>query len=145
MKISSWVLVFTLLPLAAASGQRSAGPQSVKPPDSGCAVVDLYNGPYQCPNGSSCGTYYTVSSEACTIDNGESCVVLEPTSYCCGKYHIPLPMDSCLITEMKDPHARVRLLELAEENDILVPTCSGAYVPATVALREHKGKDNGGL
>ena len=71
--------------------------------------------------------------------------MLVPNSFCCDKYHIPLPEDSCLFTEMKDPHARSRLLELAEENDILVPTCSGAYVPARIAFRENKGEDNGGL
>ena len=39
---------------------------------------------------------------------------------------------------MKDPRTRTRILELAEENEILVPTCGGAYVPAEVALRQHK-------
>jgi len=139
-----WLLAFVLLTVAAAYGQRSTGQSPIRQ-DTGCEVVDLWNGPYQCPNGSSCGTYNTVSGEACNIDNGADCVVLVPTSFCCGRYHIPLPQDACLITEAKDPHARSRLLELAEENDILVPTCSGAYVPAGIALREHKGKDNGGL
>jgi hypothetical protein len=49
---------------------------------------------------------------------------------------------------MKDPRTRSRILELAEDNEILVPTCSGAYVPARIAFRDRKGKKgshNGGL
>ncbi len=49
---------------------------------------------------------------------------------------------------MKDPRTRSRILELAEDNEILVPTCSGAYVPARIAFRDRKGEkgsDNGGL
>jgi hypothetical protein len=37
------------------------------------------------------------------------------------------------------------MLELARNNEILVPTCSGAYIPARIAFRERKEKDNGGL
>jgi hypothetical protein len=44
---------------------------------------------------------------------------------------------------MKDPHVRSRLLALAEDNDILVPTRGGAYVPARIAFRENKGNVNG--
>jgi len=83
--------------------------------------------------------------EDCDIDNEGMRFVLVPTSFCCDKYHIPLPTDPCLFTEMRDPHVRSRLLELAEENDILVPTCSGAYVPARIAFREQKGKGNDGM
>jgi len=53
----------------------------------------------------------------------------------------------CTITEMKDPQVRSRILELAKDNEILVPTCSGAYIPAGIAFRQYleKDKDNGGL
>lgn len=103
------------------------------------------NGPFQCPSGSSCGNDYTVTTEACTVETEGYCLVLVPTSFCCGKYHIPLPEDPCAFTEMKDPHVRSRLLALAEDNDILVPTRGGAYVPARIAFRENKGNVNGGL
>jgi hypothetical protein len=46
---------------------------------------------------------------------------------------------------MRDPRARSRLLELAEENDLLIPTCSGSYVPAKIAFRQRKDKQDGGL
>lgn len=57
----------------------------------------------------------------------------------------PFARGSCAFTEMKDPHVRSRLLALAEDNDILVPTRGGAYVPARIAFRENKGNVNGGL
>jgi hypothetical protein len=72
--------------------------------------------------------------------------MLLPIAVCCGKY--PTYIDSgalCVITEMKEPHVRSRILELALENEILVPTCTGAYVPARTAFRKSKWRDDGGL
>jgi hypothetical protein len=91
------------------------------------------------------GTYYTVTGEDCNEDNEETCTTLTPYSYCCGKFSNVWPTDECLIAKLKDPHVRERILELAEDNEILVPTCSGAYVPANLVLRPHKGKSYGGL
>jgi hypothetical protein len=63
MERSKWLPAFVLLFVAAASGQHSTRQGSITPLDSGCADVYLWNGPYKCINGSSCGTYYTVSTE----------------------------------------------------------------------------------
>ena len=46
---------------------------------------------------------------------------------------------------MRNPLFRSKMRELAKNNDILVPTCSGVYVPVQVALRKYDGIDNGGL
>jgi hypothetical protein len=146
MKRFRWLASFVMLSVAVTSAQRSVDrPSPIRPAEVSCQAVYLYNDPYQCPNDSGCGVHVTFSGEDCNIDNEETCMVLVRTTYCCGKYNIPTPTDQCLFTEMKSPGIRSRLLELAEENDILVPTCSGAYVPARIALQKHKGKDNGGL
>jgi hypothetical protein len=144
MDRSSWLLAFTLLSLATASAQHFASQVSVKSSDVSCQSVESQNGPFRCPNGSSCGTYVTLSTETCNIEY-PVCNILAPVSYCCGRFPIDAPSDPCAFTKMRDPLVRSRILELAEENDILIPTCSGAYVPARIAFREHKEKDNGGL
>jgi hypothetical protein len=46
---------------------------------------------------------------------------------------------------MKEPAIRLRVLELAEDSEILVPTCTGAYIPARIAFRGYKDRSNGGL
>lgn len=130
-----------------ASGQATPSQHSAKPGYSGCGVLDFCcNGPYRCPNGSSCGSYVTASWEECNIDNEEFCVIQETESFCCGKYQIPVyEGDPCGLAEMKDPRARSRLLELAKDNEILVPTCRGAHLPAEIALRGRKENVRGGL
>jgi hypothetical protein len=119
---------------------------SQRPPDAndGCVAVSG-NGPYRCPNGSGCGTYYTYSGGDCNVDNEASCMTMQIVSFCCGKYPINTPIDPCLITKMNNPLVRRRILELAEDNEILVPTCNGAYVPAKIAFRDHKDRGYGGL
>ncbi len=52
--------------------------------------------------------------------------------------------DECIITEMRNPDTKSRIFEFARANTILVPTCSCAYVPARIALREHRDKNYGG-
>jgi hypothetical protein len=49
------------------------------------------------------------------------------------------------MADVRDPRVRPRILELAQESEILVPTCSGAYVPAGIAFRTGKGMDHGGF
>jgi hypothetical protein len=49
-----------------------------------------------------------------------------------------------------DPRARSRILEFAKHDEILhdeiqVPNCNGAYVPARVTFRLGKGRDHGGM
>jgi len=109
-----------------------------------CELLVNENGPYRCPNGSSCGVYYTPQFEGCVP--GDPCVLFETKSFCCGRYNILLdPADVCLIGELRNPRVTSRILEFAKDNEILVPTCQGAYLPAEIALRSHKGKIDGGL
>ncbi|MFZ0318094.1 MAG: hypothetical protein WAL56_03135 [Candidatus Sulfotelmatobacter sp.] len=133
---TSW-MVLVVLSSALAWGQR--------PPDAndGCIAVNGF-GPYRCPNGSGCGQYYTYSGADCNVENEASCAVMQSVSYCCAKYPINTPIEPCLITEMKNPFTRDRILELAEDNDILVPTCSGAYLSAKMAFENHKERGDGG-
>ncbi len=86
------------------------------PPSDGCKTLDSENGPYQCPNGSSCGTYMTYSGVPCNVE--QACIFYSPVLYCCDRYPIDVPSDGCFFTEMKDPGVRSRILALAEENDI---------------------------
>jgi hypothetical protein len=109
----------------------------------GCAVIDSKFGPLSCPNGSSCGSYYTLQTEECNIDNEEDCEVLVPITVCCGKYATYEDGgDNCAFAKMKEPNVRSQLVELAKDNEILVPTCKGAYVPTRIAFREHKEMDH---
>jgi hypothetical protein len=71
--------------------------------------------------------------------------MLIPIFTCCGKFSNYVQGGFCLIAEMKDQRARSRILALAEDNEILVPTCNGAYVPAKIAFKEGKRRDSGGL
>jgi hypothetical protein len=143
MRRMRWSLSFLVLSVVVACAQQT-GPV---PQGAGPCVSPHTNGPYRCPK-TSCGTYTTVTSDDCNIDNEDNCQSLVPVSICCGAYtNYAAGGDPCLITEMRDPRNKARILELAEEYEILVPICSGAYVPARIALAEHKkkGKDNGGL
>jgi hypothetical protein len=143
MKRFAGVLAFALLPLVTAFSQASPTKESIGPPDTGCAYYpNPPNGPFTCPQGLSCGQYWTLSyGQQCDDQNLESCYVLEPIGYCCGKYRATWPIDPCMITEMKDPHFRSRILEIAEENDVLVPTCNGAYLPARIALGQSRERE----
>ena len=80
-----------------------------------------------------------------TTDN--SCNQLIAVSICCNKgvSYFDSGDGSCLTTEMKDPRARSRILEFGKHDEILVPNCNGAYVPAWVAFRLGKEGDNGGM
>jgi len=136
-----WPLSFVVLSVVAVCAQRAQAPQGVGP----CLAVSSTSSSFTCPNGASCGQFSTAQTDQCDIDNEGSCyeVISEPA--CCGKFVSRLRGDPCLITEMRDPRVRARILELAESYEILVPTCSGAYVPARIAFREHNEKGNGGL
>jgi hypothetical protein len=131
MKRLPWLgtLVFAALSSAPLWGQ------------SDCGVVDTVNGPFRCPNGASCGTYYTPNFEQCDIDNEDECEFWDPLAFCCARYNLKLnPGDPCAFAKVKDPRARALLIELAEDNEILVPTCQGAYLPLEVVLRGHGNK-----
>ncbi|HVN17561.1 MAG TPA: hypothetical protein VMU05_02285 [Dongiaceae bacterium] len=129
MQRSSWTLVFLLVAVALAYGQEDL-----------CRHYTTMFGPIKCPNGSGCGQYYTYQFVKC--DGHNLCEDVNPITTCsgvhnsCKGYDASEPGDNwCLSAEMKEPQARKRILELAQLNKILVPTCSGAYVPAKVAIR----------
>jgi hypothetical protein len=120
MKGLAGVLAFALFPLVTSLGQGSLVKGSVSPQDTGCAYYPYPpNGPFTCTQGLSCGQYWTISyGEQCNVENLESCNVLEPISYCCGKYHATWPIDPCMITEMKDAHSRNRRGERCVGSDL---------------------------
>src|SRR5208282_3605596 len=82
MERSKWYLAFLLLFVAAASGQRPSGQSSAKPAIQGCAAIYLYNGPYQCSNGSSCGSYYHLKERTAISTTREcaSCSCRHPSA-----------------------------------------------------------------
>ncbi len=131
--------LFAVLSCAVALTQQSK-PQSSRehqPPGAyGCAAVEGENGPIRCPNGSGCGSYYNIATQDCNIENEDECMVLEPYSNCCGAYPNYIAYGSCIFTEMRFPRVRSAILELASDYEILVPTCSGAYVPARIAFHD---------
>jgi hypothetical protein len=114
--------------------------------EGGCSAVEGTFGPLRCPNGSSCGTYSTLTTEPCTIDNQSFCDMLIAFPVCCGKYSSLIDSgDQCLITELRDRDNRLRILELAEDEEVLVASCGGAYFPARIALRDNNKGGGGGL
>jgi len=53
-------------------------------------------------------------------------------------------LDYCNFTDLKREPMRSRILELAKERDLIVPTCSGAYAPARMVLRPDEERSHGG-
>jgi hypothetical protein len=134
MRKASWLLLFMVLSVVMAWGQITPR----------CVDVSGTFGPITCPSKASCGSYSNpiVKGEC---NDEDPCTVLTPISSCCGAYQNYQGGGPCLFTEMRSPSIRLQMLELARNNEILVPTCSGAYIPARIAFRERKEKDNGGL
>jgi hypothetical protein len=142
------VLLLAMLGVPCVYGQHSQG--SAHPPDRYplCEVSPGSAGPYRCPN-SSCGEEYNnpIDYGACTSQQG-ACTFLNPIHICCGAYANYITGSGCAVAEMRDPRVQSHILELAERSQILVPTCSGAYVPARIAFRQYKekeDKENGGF
>jgi hypothetical protein len=134
MKNAGWFLLLVLLSPAAARADTGA-----------CALVDAKNGPFRC-SVPACGeTYYTYQTEQCNISG--PCDAMFPVSICCGRFDNfqDLGSGTCLFTEMRDKGFKAHIMELARENEILVPTCSGAYVPARVVFQQRDGANDGGL
>ena len=131
IKSSLILLLFVMLPITMACAQQ------------GKCVTLNYVYPIRCPN-SGCGELYPAYlSEGCDLEG--PCVYLGYTSWCCGQYMNVQVQGRCLLAEMKGKRVRSRILELAKKNEIVVPTCSGAYVPARIALQEGGERNNGGL
>jgi hypothetical protein len=73
----------------------------------------------------------------CTLD---SCFAFSRvTGRCCGiRFSYLLGGDGdCLIAQLKAPGVQAQVSLLAEKEDILIPTCSGGFVPASL-LNEEK-------
>jgi hypothetical protein len=72
------------------------------------------------------------------------CIDLQYDMWCCGAYKSYIDAGDCIYAEVRHQPLKSRILELAKERDILVPTCGGAYVPAGVVLRADREKSSGG-
>lgn len=135
-------LLVVLLP-AVFNGQTPSGPTPQV--EQGCAAFQSRFPGIRCPNAGCGETYTTYMSEACNIDNGAFCTDFQPQFFCCNHFVINVPNGVCLFTKMREPRVRSRILELSKKNTILVPTCTGAYIPATVAFKSAEEKNNDGL
>ena len=138
------MLLFVVLSAVVGWGQHSGATPLI---GNDCEAILSSSGPYRCPNKASCGSYHTIQTENCNEDNAEQCALLQSFATCCNTYFEYLPVDGCLFAEMRSTGVRSKLLELAREREILVPNCTGAYVPASTVFQELRsgGKDHGGL
>jgi hypothetical protein len=127
MRKTSRFLVPMLLLAPWAFGQR--------PPEAGgCKNVSGTISGIRCPY-PGCGETYSVLVDS-ECNDGSPCNQLLPVSTCCGKGGSFMDTgDPCLITELRSPIRQQRIIELARDWQVLVPTCGGAYVPASIALR----------
>ncbi len=68
-----------------------------------------------------------------------TCSFFQSVSYnCCsftGNYFAPLYTD-CFFTLLKDKNTQMELLALARKEEILVPSCSGGYVPFELVRKQ---------
>jgi hypothetical protein len=80
----------------------------------------------------------------CTLD---SCVNFDKDSIdCCGfAVTVWIPNGNCGIAELKDKKVRSQLLILARTTNILIPTCTGSYLPARIVLANEKQNHASGL
>jgi hypothetical protein len=63
---------------------------------------------------------------------------VKTTTFCCSLRirYFSGPGGPCLLANLKDPESRAKVRALAETEDILIPTCGGAYVPASALKQE---------
>src|SRR5215472_794521 len=119
--------LFTLLPfLAVVQAQRVPACGSSVTIDAG-----------QCQTETCSDIFPITTLNDCTLD---SCFAFSRvTVRCCGitvRYLLG-GTDFCLIAQLKAPEVQTQLRILAEKEDILIPTCSGGFVPASL-LNEEK-------
>ena len=119
-----------------------SGP-AVKPDFAGCQTLEWYR-PWPCPNRPCSGSYPQYqSTPGCTVSGAPYCVNMQPTTWCCGAYQSYYILDYCIFTDLQREPMRSRILELAKERDLIVPTC-GAYAPARMVLRPDEERSHGG-
>lgn len=147
------VVALSVLLLAAAALAQStsrgnvataAGGQSVSPDYTGCANLIAVQ-PIRCPN-QGCGETHpaVVYEPLCDPDSPYLCIDLQYGTWCCGAYQNYVDTGDCIYAEVRHDPLKSRILELAKERDILVPTCGSAYVPAGLVLRAGREKSGGG-
>lgn len=105
---------------------------------SGVCAVNVTFDVLTCGNSAGCSDVYPVTWIGDPCDFTGACeYFVNTTTSCCGIQGYSYLTDSgttCEWAKLKDPGIRKELLELTANEDILIPNCSGAYVPATAAL-----------
>ena len=90
-----------------------------------------------------CGATFTSLRIDGNCKADEECESFTATTFCCGALtHYEQDGWDCFGTEMQNASVQKHLLELAKTNEVLVPTCHGAYVPARIAFRQRKHEKN---
>jgi hypothetical protein len=114
-----------------------------------CKVINSPTYSY-CPNPGCHERFPRTPMSDCYL--GEVCSYVKTQTFCCGAYQIQVYGGSnCIMTEYRDQKTSSKVLELARENEILIPSCSGALVPARLVLRSNvkhnseKDEAGGGL
>lgn len=91
--------------------------------------------PVNCPNAGCHEQFPSLLLDRCGIGGFGPCQYFVKISWCCGAYQNWSSPSNCLMTEMNDRSLRQRIFTLAKEEEILVPTCHGAYIPAMIAFK----------
>jgi hypothetical protein len=85
-------------------------------------------------NNAGCGeTFVNYGATSCTF-SGNGCFYFTPITICCGTYSNYTEDGYCNLAKLQDNQVRLKLLELAQTTDLLIPNCKGAYVPAAFLL-----------
>jgi hypothetical protein len=100
-----------------------------------CADGTVLRGRATCTVGTCRETLETDLGQPC-FDPGNCFELLTSGADCCGRtIPITLPTgNTCLFAALQDPNARSAIALLARRQRILIPTCTGAYLPAQYVL-----------
>lgn len=94
-----------------------------------CAAdVNLFEA--QCSNQFCQDVYPLTTTDPCSFD--QDCILWNSANYnCCGINGTYWATDAgiCLFSLLKDKNVQSDLIALAGKEEILVPSCSGAYLP----------------
>ena len=84
-----------------------------------------------------CGGFVSLTLVSSCTDPS-NCIFWEDTFVdCCNiPTSVQVPIGFCGVAWMKDTQLKKELTLLAEKENIMVPTCGGAYVPARRLLKE---------
>jgi hypothetical protein len=102
--------------------------------------IDVYTAP--CANQFGCtGEYPLMSLNPCMFHGNSDCYAFVSTSMdCCyiGQNFWEYDPHGCGWTKLKDTKIESELALLSETEEILIPSCSGAYIPFSPAKREER-------